>query len=65
MVISEIRRARTTYDIFGRVHLFMALPAGVAMIIGQLLNTLGEVQTYEHIQEGAIGHYRPAALLRS
>ena len=61
--ISEVRRVRQSYGIRGRVHLFMAVPAGLAMIIGQLLNTLGQVQTYEHISQGATGHYLPAALL--
>ena len=61
--ISEVRRVRASYGIRGRVHFFMAVPAGLAMIIGQLLNTLGQVQTYEHIPQGATGHYLQAALL--
>lgn len=32
----------------GTVHLFMAVPAGVAMMIGQKLNTIGPVQTYRY-----------------
>lgn len=63
MVVDAARQAREDYRITGRVHLFMAVPVGLAMLIGQLLNTLGQVQTYEHIQEGAIGYYSPAALL--
>ena len=61
--ISEVRKARQIYGVRGRVHLFMAVPVGLAMLIGQLLNTLGQVQTYEHIQQGATGYYVPAALL--
>ena len=61
--ILEVRRARQTYSIRGQVHLFMAVPVGLAMLVGQLLNTLGQVQTYEHIPQGATGHYVPAALL--
>jgi hypothetical protein len=45
-------------------HLFMAVPAGLAMLIGQLLNTFGSVQTYEHVTVDGSGQYRPAALLR-
>ncbi|GAI53012.1 unnamed protein product, partial [marine sediment metagenome] len=30
---------------------------------GQLLNTLDQLQTYEHIPEGATGYYSPATLL--
>ena len=34
-----------------------AVPAGLAMLIGQLLNTLGPVQTYEHISTEGVGVY--------
>ena len=63
LVADAIRKAREDYRIVGRVHLFLAIPVGLAMLIGQLLNTLGQVQTYEHIPEGATGYYSPAALL--
>ena len=63
--VEAARRARGEYATSGRVHVFMAVPAGLAMLIGQLLNTLGPVQTYEHIQSNLIGIYRPAALLNS
>lgn len=61
--IAEVRRARHSYRVHGRIHLFMAVPVGLAMLVGQLLNTLGQVQTYEHIPQGATGHYVQAALL--
>jgi transposase len=38
--------------------------AGLAILIGQLLNTFGSVQTYEHVTVDGSGQYRPAALLR-
>ena len=63
--VEAIRQARGDYVISGRVHLFMAVPAGLAMLIGQLLNTLGPVQTYEHIPSNPIGIYKPAALINS
>jgi hypothetical protein len=42
----------------------MAAPAGLAVLIGQLLNTFGAIQTYEHVVADGSGRYRPAALLR-
>jgi len=63
LVADSAREAREDYQVTGNVHLFLATPVGLAMLIGQLLNTLGQVQTYEHIPEGATGYYSPAALL--
>ena len=37
--------------------------SGGKVEVKQFLNTLGPVQTYEHIQDDAQGVYRPAALL--
>ena len=60
-----MRTARREYGNIGTTHLFMAVPAGLAMLIGQLLNTFGGlVQTYEHVTVDGSGQYRPAALLR-
>ena len=58
------RTARREYGSIGTVHLFMAAPAGIAVLVGQLLNTLGAVQTYEHLSIDGSGRYKPAALLR-
>ena len=63
--VAAVRNARHEYGITGRVHLFVAIPAGLSMLIGQMLNTLGPVQTYEHIQTDATGCYKSAALLNS
>jgi hypothetical protein len=60
-----IRLARREYGNIGMVHLFMAVPAGLSMLIGQLLNTFGAVQTYEHVTRDGSGHYAPAAVLRA
>jgi hypothetical protein len=62
MAVDALRAARTEYQTDGTVHLFLAVPVGLAMMIGQLLNTFGAVQTYEHIPSEAIP-YKPAALL--
>jgi SMODS-associated and fused to various effectors sensor domain len=59
-----MRVARREYGNMGTVHLFMAVPAGLAMLTGQLLNTFGSVQTYEHVTVDGSGRYKAAALLR-
>ena len=63
VVIAGLRAARETLQPRGTVHLFLAVPAGVAVMIGQLLNTFGPVQTYEHVPTDAVGRYEPATLL--
>ena len=62
-VVEAARNARQQFHVRGKVHLFMATPVGLAVLIGQLLNTLGQVQTYEHVPDGATGHYVVAGLL--
>lgn len=52
-----IRRARTQYHGIDEVHIFAAVPFGLAMMIGQLMNTIGPVQTYEHLPVSAAGLY--------
>jgi hypothetical protein len=63
-VQNGLRTARREYGNVGTVHLFMAAPAGLAVLVGQLLNTFGAIQTYEHVVTDGSGRYRPAALLR-
>jgi len=63
IVEEGIEQARTSLKI-GTIHLFMAVPVGLAFMIGQLLNVLGNVQTYELVSDDATGGYRPAAVLR-
>lgn len=58
-----IREARKELRTVERIHLFIAGPAGLAVLVGQLLNSLGPVQTYEHEQIDGVGSYRAAALL--
>ena len=65
LVTEATRQATEKYPELRRIHVFAAVPAGLAMLMGQLQNTLGPVQTYEHIQEDAVGTYRKAALLSS
>jgi len=62
-VVDAIRAARRIHRPLSTIHLFMAVPAGLALLIGQLLNTVGPVQTYEHIPRDGVGVYVPAALL--
>ena len=63
IVEDAMRAARSNHRPLKTVHLFMAVPVGLAMLIGQRLNTFGRVQTYEHIPTDAVGIYKPAALL--
>lgn len=63
VAVNGLRDAWRTYKVRGAVHLFLAVPAGLAFLIGQLLNGFGEVRTYEHIP-GQEPCYVPAALLR-
>jgi hypothetical protein len=62
-LVAAIKAARTRWRDIRRIHLFIAGPAGFAVLVGQLLHGLGPVQTYEHIPDDAIGNYVPAALL--
>ena len=64
IVRDGIRDARREYGGVGTVHVFVAVPAGLAFLIGQLLNTLGQVQTYEHVAVDGSGRYRKGPLLR-
>ncbi len=63
LVRQEIIRARNEFDGIRRTHLFMAVPVGLAMMIGQLMNTCGLIQTYEHYADDAEWPYKPAVLL--
>jgi hypothetical protein len=63
-IIAEgLRKARDSFQPRGTVHLFLAVPAGLAVMIGQSLNTFGPIQTYEHIGLDAVGKYEPAVQL--
>ena len=59
-VVRTIRTARSRYGNIGEVHLFIAGPAGLAFLLGQLLNTLGVVVTYEHTSVSGTGAYARA-----
>jgi hypothetical protein len=61
-VVTELRQARRKYPAES-IHLFAAVPVGLAVLIGQQLNTLGPVQTYEHEEHDSVGRYRPELLL--
>jgi hypothetical protein len=64
LVVEGLRQTRDQFQARGTVHLFLAVPVGLAFLIGQSLNTAGPVQTYEHIPEDAVGRYHPSALLQ-
>lgn len=56
-IIEAIRDAREKLMPRGSLHLFMAVPVGLAFLLGQLSNTLGPIWIYEHEESGSIGHY--------
>ena len=60
-LMNAARKARDEFRVSGGVHLFLAVPAALAFMIGQLLNTFGYVHTYEYIAESDI--YQPAITL--
>lgn len=65
-VREAIQEARGQYSQIQRVHLFIAGPVGLAMLIGQQLNTFGSIQMYEHVTTtGMTGHYEPSILLNT
>ena len=59
-----MRKARDIFQPRGRAHLFLAVPAGLAVMIGQTLSTFGPIQTYEHMGLETVGTYQPAVLLK-
>ncbi len=61
--IEEIHAARREWKDIRRIHFFIAGPTGLAVLLGQMLNGLGPVQSYEHVPDDALGTYRRAALL--
>ncbi len=58
--IEAVRRAGERYQTTG-LHVFGAIPVGLAVLLGQRLNTLGPVRIYEH--DEAAGRYHPELLL--
>lgn len=58
-----IREARAKYGACNAIHLFLAVPAGLAVLIGRLLNSLGPIQLYEHMPQDTVGRYIPAVRL--
>lgn len=60
-VIDAMRVVRREAHTDVRFHIFAAIPVGLAVLIGQLMNTLGHVQLYEHVQQS--GTYAPSVLL--
>jgi hypothetical protein len=64
IAVEAIRAARREYPV-SAIHLFPSIPGGIAFLLGQRLNTLGPVQTYEVREPDSIGKYRPEVLLRA
>lgn len=63
--LAAIRQARAQYPHLAKTHLFIAGPLALGMLTGQMLNTVGPVQTYEHIPDGGPGRYERGCLVAS
>jgi hypothetical protein len=63
-IANAVRKARTDYLGVKDIHLFLATPVGLAIMLGQLLNSIGPIVVYEHVDEDAIGFYRPEVRLQ-
>lgn len=61
--IKAVRAARAKWAPVDRIDLFMSCPAGLAVLLGQLLNTLPPVQTFDFVHRDGVGTYQEAALL--
>ena len=64
LVAHAVRTTRRDLKLLGGVHFFMAVPVGLGMLLGQLLNTLGEVHLYELASVDGVGRYRHELTLR-
>jgi hypothetical protein len=60
--VAAIRASRAENHVTGRLHIFASAPVGLAVMIGQLLNTFRSVQTYE-FEMGESPSYTPAVLI--
>ena len=63
MTVRAVRDARTELGPFASIHLFLAAPAGFAVMLGTLLATLPPVVTYEY--DTVHSRYTPAVEIRS
>jgi hypothetical protein len=62
-IIAAARRARTTYNAVGDIHVFIAGPLGLAVMLGRMLNTFGRVFTYEFLSDELGPRYVLAAVV--
>ena len=62
LTVRAVRDARTELGPFVSIHLFLAAPAGYAVMLGTLLATLPPVTTYEY--DTVYSRYTPAVEIR-
>ena len=58
-IATAVRRSKIDYQGVREIHLFLACPVGLAVMIGQLFNAVGPMTVYEHVDDDIVGHYRP------
>ena len=63
--VEAVKKARREWPVNGKLHLVLAAPAGFAVMLGQCLNGLGPVQTYEHSESDIVGRYVPGPVLKA
>jgi hypothetical protein len=62
-IVALLQRSRALYSAYGTVHVMIAGPVGLAVLLAQKLNTFSEVATYDFITTRR-PPYAPAAMLR-
>jgi hypothetical protein len=64
-IAEAVRTARSKFQGIRTIHLFLACPVGLAVMLGQLLNAVGPITVYEHVDDDAIGQYQPEVQIPS
>jgi hypothetical protein len=60
--IAALRAARTRYRAMGTVHLFIAGPVGIGVLLAEELNTFSSITTYEFCPSEAVPYIAAAVL---
>lgn len=64
LTIQAIREARAQWAHVERIDVFLGGPAGLAVLLGQLFNTLPPIQTFDLVHTGGAGSYEESALIK-
>lgn len=64
LTIQAIREARAQWAHVERIDVFLGGPAGLAVLLGQLFNTLPPIQTFDLVHTGSAGSYEESAVIK-